>query len=72
MKSSAAEDIASNFEGCGPNIYLMHLEAWEDLLGNRRLAMGIYCVVVTRRHEEGAVPHIVKIPNGNDIGSLKY
>jgi hypothetical protein len=61
--AAGAEAIASRLEGYGPNIYSRTKESWVELLGYEN-GNGLYLMLLSIRHEKGAIPRNVNINDG--------
>jgi hypothetical protein len=62
LSSVSALKLSSQFQGCGPNLYLMTRSGWVALLGNNeQRGEGMYVWLRIMRREEGAVPRGVEI-----------
>lgn len=55
-----AVQLASKFEGFGPNIYLAGKQRWENLLGKDG-GSGLFALICCMRYKEDAVPKNAKL-----------
>ena len=46
MRANQAQKVASNFKGCGPNMYVMRIEAWGILLGTSEGGSAVYSILL--------------------------
>lgn len=55
MELGESQDLARNFDGYGPTIFVMTRQDWEHLLGRAR-GLGVHAMVSSSWHAKGAAP----------------